>query len=83
VVTRHPSFLALAPSAESRRDAYRRSFGQPLPEDAVRALRDRMQFEWSLGSASFRKHVEASTVRRANRLPMGRPPTDGEPKSRL
>lgn len=83
VVTPHPSFLALAPSAEERRDVYRRSFGLPLPEDTVKAIRDATQFEWALGSTAFGQHVEAWTGRRAKRLPMGRPRTDAEPKSRL
>lgn len=87
LVTPHPSFLALAPCADERRDAYRRSFGQPLSEDAVRAIRDATQFEWALGWAlggdSFGKRVEAWSGQRADRLPMGRPRTDGKPTSRL
>jgi putative transposase len=83
VVTPHPLFLALAPSAEERRDVYRRSFGLLLPEETVKAIRDATQFEWALGDASFRTRVEASTGRRTDRLPMGRPRTSREPKSRL
>jgi putative transposase len=83
VLTPHPSFLALAPAPEERRDAYRALFGEPLAEDVVRAIRDATQFEWALGSAPFREHVEDLTGRRASRLPMGRRPTGGEPKSRL
>ncbi len=83
VLTPHPSFLALAASPEERRDAYRALFGEPLAEDAVRAIRDATQFEWALGSASFCQHVAARTGRRAGRLPMGRRRTDSEPKSRL
>jgi putative transposase len=83
VVTPHLSFVALAPSAKEQREVYRRSFGQPLPEDTVKAIRDATQFEWVLGGASFRTHIEGWTGRRADRLPMGRPRADREPKSRL
>lgn len=83
VVTPHPSFLALGLSADERRAAYRRSFGQPLPADAVQAIRDATQYEWALGGASFRKRAEEWTGRRTARLSVGRPPNGGEPKSRL
>jgi putative transposase len=83
VLTPHPSFLALGRDPEERRDTYRSSFGEPLAEDVVRTIRDATQFEWNLGSRSFREHVEARTGRRAGRLPMGRPRTDGERKNRL
>ena len=83
VVTPHPSFLALGPNAEVRRDAYRRMFGQPVPAEAVQAIRDATQFEWALGSVGFRNRVEACTGRRADRLPMGRPRLSDETKSRL
>lgn len=45
-------------------------------------IRDATQFEWALGSASFCEHVEARTGRRAGRLPMGRPRTEGDPNFR-
>ena len=83
VVTPHPSVLALGPECEGRRDVYRRSFGLPLPEDTVKVIRDATQFEWALGSTALRQHVKAWTARRAERLPMGRPRTGAEPKSRL
>jgi putative transposase len=83
VVTPHPSFLGLAPRAAERREVYRRSFGLPLPEETVKAIRDATQFEWALGGAIFRARVEACTGRRTVRLPMGRRRTDGESKSRL
>ena len=71
------------PSAEERRDVYRRLFALPLPEDTVKAIRDATQFEWALGSATFRTRVEAWTGRRADRLPMGRPHKDRKPKRRF
>jgi REP-associated tyrosine transposase len=83
VVTPHASFLSLAASSEERCNVYRRMFGQPVPEDAIRAIRDATQFEWALGDIVFRKRVEAWTGRRADRLPMGRPRSDGGQKSRL
>ena len=46
------------------------------------AHRDATQFEWVLGDIAFRKRVEVWTGRRADRLPMGRPRTDGGQKSR-
>jgi putative transposase len=73
VVTPHATFLALASGAAQRRDAYRRIFDQPLPEDTVKAIREATRFEWALGSAAFRTMAEASTGRRADRLPKGRP----------
>jgi len=83
VVTPHPSFLALAPSSEEQHEVFRRSFGLPLPQDTVEAIRDATRFEWALGGATFRKRAEAWTGRRADRLPMGRPRKDRETKSRL
>src|SRR5205814_7773468 len=83
VLTSHPLFLSLAASAEERREVYRRMFGQPVPEGAIKAIRDATQFEWALGDIAFRERAEARTGRRADRLPTGRPRTDGERKSRL
>ena len=83
VLTPHSSFLALARNPAERCDVYRDSFGESLGTDVVEAIRDATQFEWALGSTSFREHVEARTGRRAARLPMGRPRTQREPKSRL
>jgi putative transposase len=83
VVTPHSSFLTLGPSAKRQRDVYRRSFESPLPEETVTAIRDATQFEWALGDASFHARVEACTGRRADRLPLGRPRTGREAKSRL
>jgi len=83
VLTSHPLFLSLAARAEERRDIYRRMFGQPVPEGAIKAIRDATQLEWALGDIAFRERAEARTGRRADRLPMGRPRTDGERKSRL
>lgn len=83
VLTPHPVFLALGRDPEARRFAYRSSFGEPLTEDAIRTIRDATQFEWVLGGRPFRENVEAGTGRRADRLPMGRPRTNGEKKSRL
>jgi hypothetical protein len=41
-------------------------------------IRDASQFEWVLGSAQFRSHVEAITGRRAARLTLGRPRSGSE-----
>src|SRR5204863_91330 len=63
VLTSHPLFLSLAGSAEERRDMYRRMLGQPVPEDAIKAIRDATQFEWALGDIAFRERAEARTGR--------------------
>jgi len=75
IVTAHPLYLALAPSAEERRDIYRRMFGEPLGDQTINAIRDATRFEWALGSAAFRAGVEAITGRRTERLSKGRPRT--------
>ncbi len=83
VVTPHPSLLTLAPNAEERCAVYRHTFGQSVPEEIVKAIRDATQFEWALGSRAFRERVQTMTGRRSDRLPKGRRRTDGERKSRL
>ena len=72
VVTPHEMFLALAKRADERRDIYRRSFGQPLAQEAVDAIRDAAQFEWALGDEGFRRRAAQLAGRRAERLPLGR-----------
>jgi putative transposase len=83
VVTAHPSFLALASTDDERRDIYRRTFGQPMPDDTVAAIRDAIRFEWVLGGKAFRERIEAVTGRRGDRLAMGRPRTARNDKSSL
>ena len=55
----------------------------PRAHPRWKGVRDATQFEWVLGDIAFRKRVEVWTGRRADRLPMGRPRTDGGQKSRL
>jgi putative transposase len=83
VVTAHPSFLASASTDDERRDAFRRTFGQPMPAQTVSAIRDATQFEWALGSEAFRERIASMTGRRGERLRKGRPRTGDEPKNRL
>jgi putative transposase len=83
LLTPHPSFMALAPSDEERRNVYRRIFGQLMLDETVAAIRDATQFEWALGSAAFRERIQSITGRRGDRLPKGRPRTGAERKSRL
>jgi len=83
IVTPHPSFLALGATGAERRDVYRRMFCDPVAEDTVRAIRDATQFEWALGGEAFRRKVESSTGRRADRLTLGRPRKECARKSRL
>ena len=83
VVSPHPLYLALAPSTQERREVYRRSFGLPLEEGTVEAIRTATQFQWALGGAEFCARTEASTGRRPGRLAMGRPRVVSQAKSRV
>ncbi len=72
IVTPHSMFLDLAPCGEERHNLYRRLFGEPIAEDAMQAIRDATQFEWMLGSDSFKRRMGKLTGRRAERLAKGR-----------
>jgi putative transposase len=76
IVTPHPLFLALAPSAEERREIYLRSFGQPLEDRAVDSIRNATRFEWALGDIAFR------VGGRSTHGPARRAPFEGPPASR-
>ena len=83
VVSPHPLDLALAPSTQERREVYRRSFGLPLEDGTVEAIRIATQFQWALGGAEFCARTEALTGRRPGRLAMGRPRVVSQAKSRV
>src|SRR6188474_1392800 len=62
---RIPPFLGLAACGEERHDLYRRLFGEAIAEDALQEIRDATQFEWVLGSDSFKRRTAKLTGRRA------------------
>jgi putative transposase len=69
----HSLYQGLGRSVEGRQAAYRALFRAAIPAADLCAIRDATQNAWVLGSAAFRREIDASG-RRAERLPMGRPP---------
>jgi putative transposase len=73
LVSPHPLYAALGPTARTRRAVYRELFGTTPTTDELASIRDATQNAWALGSEAFRTRV-GSLARRGERMPTGRPP---------
>jgi putative transposase len=73
LVRPHALYLALADTAEARRQAYRRLFDAALDEDIVGELRAATNGGWAIGGARFKEQIAAKLRRRVTPLPPGRP----------
>jgi putative transposase len=78
LVRPHALYLALAATAEARRDAYRRLFDEALDEDMVAELRAATNGGWAIGGARFKEQIAAKLRRRVAPLPPGRPPKSAD-----
>lgn len=75
MLAEHAVYRSLGETAEARRIAYRKLFGEGLDDELLGALRDATQRGWVPGSEKFRAQIEAVTAGRAVRPPrLGRPP---------
>ena len=79
----HALYLALADTAEARRQAYRRLFDDALDEDVVGELRAATNGGWAIGGARFKEQLAAQLRRRVTPLPPGRPPKPVDKASQL
>jgi putative transposase len=79
LVSPHAVYRALGLSPLACRTAYSAGFADGLSLQALAAIRDATQYEWALGSKTFRARVARLTGRRTERSPLGRPSkTPGE-----
>ena len=83
LVRPHALYLALADTAEARRQAYRRLFDAALDEDIVGELRAATNGGWAIGGARFKEQIAAKLRRRVTPLPPGRPPKDADRTSQM
>ncbi len=58
-------YLALTPTDEGRRVAYRQLFKTITPEDDLTKIRDATNKGWALGSGKFPAMIEALSAQRA------------------
>ena len=69
----HPTYLALAATRAKRAAVYRSLFNDVLPPDLVEELRAATTGNYAVGSARFKRDVEAALGRRAVPGRSGRP----------
>jgi len=83
-VTAHPLFIALAQTAEERRETYRELFRVGLSAELLHQIRTAANFAVPLGNDRFKAQVERALGRSTGRAARGRPPVrkEGCPKSR-
>ena len=72
-LTPHPAHTALAPTPESRAEAYRQFLRETLSDDDLAAIRIHLKQQRALGGDDFRAMVEATTRRFAGTRPAHRP----------
>jgi putative transposase len=70
----HPLYRALGPSVAKRQQAYRELFRAKLGAEFVEALRAATNGGWALGDERFKRRIAKMAGRRADKLPIGRPP---------
>jgi putative transposase len=71
----HPLYLALAPTAAGRRQAYRAMFDEVIDDAFVDELRAATNGGWAVGSERFKAQLAAALRRRVTPAPAGRPRT--------
>jgi putative transposase len=79
LLTPHPAYLALGPTAEHCATAYKVLLADALPDDQVTEIRAYLQQQRALGRDSFRAMVEARTARFAGIRPAHRPRRQPKP----
>lgn len=79
----HPLYSALGRNKAERQQAYRELFRAKLSAEFVEALRAATNGGWALGDERFKRQIAKMTGRRADKLPIGRPPTKRKDKRQL
>jgi putative transposase len=79
----HPLYRALGSSAAKRQQAYRELFRAKLGAEFVEALRAATNGGWALGDERFKRRIAKMAGRRADKLPIGRPPAKRTDKRQL
>ena len=72
LITPHQCFDRLGAEPESRREAYRALFGQPMEEDTIQEIRERTNKGWVLGGDRFGEAIAVLAGRRPRPLRRGR-----------
>lgn len=72
-LTPHPTYTALAPTAEGRAAAYRELLREVMSDDDLAAIRIYLKQQRALGRDAFQAMVEAKTQRFAGTRPAHRP----------
>lgn len=78
LVTPHPLYLALGPTAPVRHAAYRDLVAEAVTAEETDTIRLTLQRQHALGSARFQAAIEAQLQRRAGPGRIGRPRKDRE-----
>lgn len=78
LVSEHPAYLGLGPSADSRRSTFVSLFGDPLSESDLKKLRTALNAGWALGSEQFLDRIEEIAGRPVRPARRGRPPERSE-----
>ena len=73
LVSQHPLYRELGPTAAARQAAYRVLFRAQLGDDFLDGLRRATNGGWAFGGESFRRRIAEAAGRRAGPLPAGRP----------
>ena len=73
VIKPHPLYIQLGKYRQNRCAVYRGMFATHIEQDMLDQIRDTLNMELALGSASFRKQVEILLGRQTERKPVGRP----------
>jgi putative transposase len=71
----HPLYAALGPTAAGRRQAYRAMFDEVIDDAFVDELRAATNGGWAVGSERFKAQLAAALRRRVTPAPAGRPRT--------
>jgi putative transposase len=72
LVSAHDCYVALGPTAEHRRRAYRELCRVPIADDLLAEIRDATNRRWALGTQEFRTELAKSLQRRVEPAPRGR-----------
>ena len=73
LITPHALYSDLGSTCARRQAAYRVLFGEPIAAADIDTIHDATNNAWALGAASFVARIGATSARRAERLPLGRP----------
>jgi len=73
VITPHASYLALAPTAALRSQAYRELLAFAITNDDLASIRQYLQLQQALGTSRFQDAIEQQVARRARPGIPGRP----------